>query len=222
MLDHHLQRALVYRLALSPHLRFSELKPDDIENKLFTYHLKKVVSAGFVEKSDDGVYSLTAEGRRLGVHVLERTQALMDRAYSVLFLLVRRKSDGAWLLYRRKSEPLIDQVGFMHLTPTATESTIETAAIGLTQKTGLTAQFTVKANGYFRIYKQEELESFTHFTLLVADDAEGELVQHDEHAEYFWVSEIDLNDANLLQSMPALLECYQAAGTPFVEKIIRS
>ena len=46
MLDHHIQRQIVYQLAFVDSLRFGELKPDDLDNKLFTYHLKKVVSAG--------------------------------------------------------------------------------------------------------------------------------------------------------------------------------
>ena len=85
MLDHHIQRSIVYRLALARRLKFSELKPDILDNKLFTYHLKKVISAGFAIKTADGYYKLTPEGRRLDAHVLDNTEALVDRAYSVLF-----------------------------------------------------------------------------------------------------------------------------------------
>ena len=127
MLDHHFQRSIVYRLALASRLKFSELKPDTLDNKLFTYHLKKVMSAGFIEKDADGYYELTPKGRRLGAHVLDNAEALFDRAYSVLFLAVQRKHDGAWLLYRRKTHPLLGRVGFMHATPNATDAVAKTA-----------------------------------------------------------------------------------------------
>lgn len=220
MLEHHIQRSIVYRLALTPSLKFSELKPDDIENKLFTYHLKKVVAAGLVEKNIDGEYALTPQGRILGVHVLERTEAIADRAYSVLFLVVRRKSDGAWLLYRRGSHPLYGRVGFMHATPNAHESAVETAARVCTERTRLDATFTALGNGFFRVFENNKLESFTNFTLLVCDDAQGELHSSDELAEYFWTDTVEADSTTLLPNMPTLLALYEAGQPFFVEKTL--
>lgn len=220
MLDHHIQRSLVYKLALSSGLRFSELKPADIENKLFDYHLKKVLQAGYVAKQEDGSYALTPEGRRLGVHVLDNVQALVDRAYSVLFLVIRRKTDGAWLLYKRKAHPLMGKIGFMHATPNSSALVTETAHTSCMEKTGLDCEFVPLGSGYFRIFNQDQLESFTHFTLLVCEDAQGELRQKDSLAEYTWFEAIDPEEKNLLPNMPTLLELYQAQKPFFVDKTI--
>lgn len=221
MLDHHLQRSIVYRLALSHDLHFSELKPDTIDNKLFTYHLQKVVSAGFVAKNEQGLYSLTPEGRRLGIRVLANQQAFIDQPESVLFLVVRRKGDGAWLLYKRKTHPLIDKVGFMHCTPNATEETVQTAQKECQEKTGLNCQFSVLGGGFFKVYKGDDLESFTHFSLLVCEDAQGELKADDEYAEYFWESEPDFTDDSMLPNMATLADLYQHGELFFVEKLLR-
>ena len=221
MLDHHIQRAIVYKLALAPSLRFSELKPDTIESKLFTYHLKKVVAAGLVHKTEDGEYELTADGRLYGVHVLENTMALVDRAYSALFLVIRRKQDGAWLLYERKSHPLLGKVGFMHCAPNAYETSLETAARECKEKTGLDCSFTAMGSGFFRIYDGEELESFTNFTLLVCEDARGELDEHDDLADYYWVDNIDQTNSALLPNMTTLIDLYEAGKPFFVEKMIK-
>lgn len=222
MLDHHLQRGIVYRLALEDNLRFGELQPDAIDNKLFNYHLKKVVAAGYVSKSDEGKYHLTAEGRRLGIRVLSNFQTLADRAHSVLFLVIRRKSDGAWLLYTRKIQPLVNRVGFMHCTPSSDESVLDTAATLCKERTGLDCQFTPLGNGYFRIMKGEELESFTHFTLLVCEDATGELEQGNEYSEYFWETEPDFADPAMLPNMQSLVAKYQAGESFFLEQTLQS
>lgn len=206
MLDHHIQRSIVYKLALAPSLRFSELKPDDIESKLFTYHLKKVTSAGLAEKRTDGSYALTPEGRLVGVHVMDNQRGFVDQAYSVLFLAVRRAEDGAWLLYKRRTHPLIGRVGFMHATPNAQEESAETAANELKQLTGLTGTFSVLGGGYFRVFEADKLESFTHFTLLSCSDASGELIANDAHAEYFWETEPDFSDPSMLPNMAILAE----------------
>lgn len=221
MLDHHLQRGIVYRLALEDHLRFSELRPDTIENKLFTYHLKKVVAAGYVLKNEDGRYSLTAEGRRLGIRVLSNFQTLADRAHSVLLLVIRRKSDGAWLLYKRKIQPLVNRVGFMHCTPSADESIFQTASQLCKERTGLDCSFTALGNGYFRIFSGDELESFTHFTLLVCEDAHGDLIQGNEYSEYSWHKAPDFSDASMLPNMPALVKKYTGGGPFFLEETLQ-
>ncbi len=211
MLDHYLQRDIVYRLAFADGLRFSELKPDTIDNKLFTYHLKKVVAAKFVTKADDGSYTLTPEGRRMGVRVLEKQQALLDHAESVLFLVIRRQSDGAWLLYERKTHPLMDRSGFMHTTPNATESILQTAKQSVMEKTGLDCTFEVIGSGMFRVFDGKNLESFTNFTLLACEDARGDLVENDQQARYYWVQNPDFSDKRMLPNMRVLADAYAGA-----------
>lgn len=218
MLDHHLQRNIVYKLAFAPSMRFSELKPDAIENKLFTYHLKKVISSGFVDKNKDGCYELTPEGRRVGLRAVDTRFNLADRAESVLFLAIRRKHDGAWLLYKRTTHPLLGKVGFMHAIPYANETTIETAHRICEQKTGLIGSFRQLGGGFFRVYHQTELESFTHFELLVCEDISGELHPSDELAEYEWYQNPDFSAANMLPNMLILGKLYQANKPFYIEK----
>jgi hypothetical protein len=220
MLDHHVQRTIVYTLAFSPSLRFSELQPDDIDSKLFTYHLKKVISAGLVEKYDDGTYALTPEGRRIGKTILRRDR-FMDQAYSILLLVVRRQSDGAWLLYTRNTHPLIGLTGFMQATPTPLEDITITAARTCTEKTGLVATFRTVSSGYFRVFQAQELESFTHFTLLVSDDADGELTVNDEFGSYEFVADPDFTSDTMLPTALTLSQLAIDRSTPFVEQTFR-
>lgn len=218
MLDHHLQRNIVYRLAFSEGLRFSELKPDEVENKLFAYHLKKVVTAGFVEKDEQGLYRLTPEGRRVGVGAFRTHHMATDRAYSILLLVIRRKSDGAWLLTRRQTHPLFGRSGFMHVAPHAETEAPERARIECLNKTGLEGTFTVSGGGYFRYYDSDELESFTHFTLLKCDDIQGELTQNNELAEYYWQQDPDFGAEGMLPNMSALRDLYESDQLGFIEQ----
>ncbi len=219
MLDHHIQRSIVYRLAFAPDgLRFSQLKPDELESKLFTYHLKKVVAAKYVVKSEDGRYTLTPEGRRMGTRVFDKQLSFADRAESVLFLVVRRKIDGAWLLYKRAVHPLIGQVGFMHAAPKIEMTTPEAANQACRERTGLDADFSVLGSGYFRVFDGDNLESFTHFTLLACEDVVGDLSPTDEKAEYFWETKPDFNSPTMLPNMATLAGLYEAGVLFFVEK----
>lgn len=219
MLDHYIQRNIVYRLAFAPEgLRFSELKPDELESKLFTYHLKKVVAAKFVVKTDAGHYVLTPEGRRLGTRVFEKQLSFADRPDAVLLLVIRRQSNGAWLLYRRSVHPLIGRVGFMHGTPQIECEAAEAARRTCLQKTGLDCQFSVLGSGYFKVFDGDDLESFTNFTLLTCDDAKGELKPIDQLAEYVWELQPNFADQSMLPNMATLAELYQKGQPFFIEK----
>jgi hypothetical protein len=218
MLDHHIQREIVYTLAFSEGLRFSELKPDVLENKAFDYHLKKVIAAGYVIKKADGTYSLTSEGKRVGKGALKKQSRLIDRAYSTLLLAIRRPEDGAWLLVRRKSQPLLGMTGFMNASPIVTQQITETAADICRQQTGLTGTFVPHGHGYFRIYRDGGLESFIHFTLLTCSDIQGELHQNSELVECYWDTDPHWQAPEFLPNMQTLFEMSQAPSGCFVER----
>ena len=218
MLDHHIQRGIVYRLAFSPSLRFSEMQPDGVENKLFDYHLKKVIQAGYVVKNEDGLYELTPEGRRLGERSVAKQLSFADKAESVLILAVRRLEDKAWLLYRRKTHPLLGRVGFMHAIPEHGSTAPEQARKVCMAETGLTADFRVLGAGFFETYDEDELESYVNFTFLVSDNAEGELQQNNEHAEYFWELDPDFTEGRMVPNMKTLGNLHKANELFYIEQ----
>ena len=218
MLDHHIQKEIVYTLAFADRLRFGELKPSHLENKAFDYHLKKVIAAKYVAKNSDGTYSLTSEGKRVGKGALKKQSRLIDRAYSVLLLAIQRPEDGAWLLVKRKSQPLIGLTGFMNAQPIAEEETAQTAAKVCREQTGLSGKFIVHGHGYFRIFRAGDLESFIHFTLLKCTDIRGELHQNSELAEYYWDTDPDFSAPDMLPNMQTLRKMSAAPAGCFVEE----
>jgi hypothetical protein len=217
MLDHHIQKSIVYDLAFAESLRFSDLKPPELENKAFTYHLKKVMKAGLVEKLDDGRYTLTMKGRRVGKGALKKESRLLDRAYSILLLAVRNIEDDAWLLYKRQTQPLLGLVGFMQAQPVAETDARSTAQQTCLEQTGIQAEFAVQGHGYFRVYRKGELESFIHFTLLVGQDPRGELLATAESDGYFWQRTPNFAHPDMLPNMQTLHKMCEVAPESFVE-----
>lgn len=218
MLDHHIQKNIVYTLAFSDGMRFGELKPDELENKAFDYHLKKVIVAGFVVKAADGRYVLTNEGKRVGISAFRAKNDRLDQARSTLLLAVRRADDGAWLMMRRKSQPLIGLRGFMNARPTATQQIVDTAQQVCREETGLTGTFVTHGHGYFRVYHGGSLESFIHFTLLVCNEIQGELHQNSSLAEYYWDTDPDWSAPDMLPNTQTLHKMFEAPAGQFVDQ----
>jgi len=107
---------------------------------------------------------------------------------------------------RRSVEPNRGLIGFVHGEPFAGEPTTATAKARLLAKTGLTAEFTVRASGIITIYKDEVLESFSHCVLLTADNPSGELIAADATGENYWLSTPDFRAAEFIPSMPLLAD----------------
>ena len=214
MLDHHIQRAIVMKLKSAESLSFSDLKPDELDNKLFTYHLKIAIREGFVEKTDVGTYKLTSAGKKLWKRMSDSPEKISERAYSVLFLIIRDSTDR-WLLYRRKTHPVLGKTAFMHATPHADMSIPESATYDTKAKTGLRCSFKVIGSGFFRTYDSEQLVNFTNFTLLLSTDPQGTLTQQDEFADYFWAEDPDFSSPDMLPNMQILYEYYSKGSYPF-------
>ncbi len=214
MLDHHIQREIHHRLSHTKSLRFSELQPEGIENKLFDYHLKKTLSSGLIEKNDDGSYSLSATGRRIGPETLKDVKTAVDKAYSLL-LIAMRHPDGTWLLLRRTTFPQIDKVGFLQVKPVAGRPVLDQATeyllgLGISSPT-----VHVHAHGYLTaLDPQEAVESFVHFTLLRAEYA---ALPPQLPEGYTWVKQSDFKSHDMLASTNVLLKLLEAPAGGFVD-----
>lgn len=217
MLDHHIQRAIVYKLAFAEALRFSDLLPRDIENKVFNYHLKKVISSGYVVKNQDKLYELTPAGQLIW-RMSQKKSNHLDRAYSTLLLAMQREEDGAWLLYKRLTHPLLGRTGFMHAKPSPDSTAPELAAQVLREQTGLLGKFVIHGHGYFRVFRGGVVEGFTHFTLLRCTEIQGVLTQNSELAEYYWDTDPDFSAPDMLPNMQTLYKMLQAPAGLFVEQ----
>jgi len=216
MLNHHIQKGIIYRLALESPLRFTDLKPDEIDNKLFSYHLKLVIKSGLVTKNSDSLYALTSEGKTLGVHVYSDVSDAFKRARSIILLAVRR--EDSWLMYRRNNEPLRGFVGFMHCEPEAGIKLESRATNYLKETCSLRASFDVVGSGITSTFNKEKIESYVNFSVLLANSSEGEISADDPYASYFWVKDSELSKVILLPNMTSILELLSTGETFFIDE----
>lgn len=111
MLEHHIQKDIVDRLSTAKVLRFSELKPKELEANLFMYHLKRLIKDSYVAKTING-YELTTKGLTY-VDGLTLTNGTPRQQAKLICILALQNQDGRWLLGRRKYQPYIGQLMFL-------------------------------------------------------------------------------------------------------------
>jgi ADP-ribose pyrophosphatase YjhB (NUDIX family) len=111
MIDHYLQQDIINKLSRAETCRFSELKPKELESNLFMYHLKQLITAGYVKKVPSG-YQLGAAGLTY-VDMLSRTNSKPRKQPKLVSILAVRNSEGEYLLARRLLQPYIDKHMFL-------------------------------------------------------------------------------------------------------------
>ena len=131
---HNIQRQILQKLIQGKH-RFSELQPVGVENNLFQYHLRKLIGAKVVSKSDEG-YDLTPLGYQLSQQWSTDLQKVRLQPTVVVMLLIRNASSELLALERDK-EPFLGKIsppfGKLHYG----ESLQSAAVRELYEKTGL-------------------------------------------------------------------------------------
>lgn len=202
-LMHHIQKDILEKLVKTPSARFSELRPKELDGNIFTYHLRQLIAERYVSKNEDGSYYLTHKGKLAGINIQLSAMDSLKQAHSVLFMAAINDK-GEWLLRKRLVQPAYGQAGFIHYEPTAGEPIETTAKKALKIRSGLEADFNVKGTGYISLTSNAELESYIHFTLLVAENVKGHMIQGSPTGENFWYTG-DFTEDYMIPSMKDLV-----------------
>lgn len=153
---HHLQRKILHRLYEKENGKFSDLKPEIIENNVFDYHLKQLIAQKLVIKNQDGFYELSPGG--LGY--VDRLSGEYDQEFlqaKIITIIELLLPDGRELLYRRKHQPYLGMVGLLSGKVYLNEDIKEAASRELKEKSGLSqVKLVHRADAYISIFKENE------------------------------------------------------------------
>jgi ADP-ribose pyrophosphatase YjhB (NUDIX family) len=158
---HHIQRSIILSLARTSPLRFSDLQPPRVPNNTFTYHLKKLISGGYVEVTKAG-YIPTRKALKLVTY--GSTDSNRARTPGTITMLYVENEHGEILLLNRNRKPFQGWYGipggWIHLGETADVA----AQRELTEKTTLVADSGLKAAGVLELqYVEPETDDiFLH------------------------------------------------------------
>lgn len=155
MIEHHIQKDILLRLSKAAELRFSELKPDDLESNAFMYHLKQLQAQKLVDKTPHG-YRLSDDGLAY-IDGFSFNTLKLRKQPKVVGILAIRNEKGEWLVARRKYQPYIYQYmlpsGKQHLG----EGAAEHVDRELREKLHMSVPLVRRGMADIRIYRGDKL-----------------------------------------------------------------
>ncbi len=200
---HIVQRKILFDLLFSDSLRYTDIKPLDMDSTQFMFHLKQLKSKGFVVKNPSGVYKLTEVGKEFA-NKLDITSLTFfpQTKVTTVFCCVRLNGKHTeYLLYQRLKNPYYECYGF----PTQKVlwgETIESAAVkGLYEETGLKPSSTLTpfAIRHYRVYDKDKvlLEDKLMHGFIIPDPI-GDLISNIE-GDFFWADDAKIKTLSKTQ-----------------------
>jgi ADP-ribose pyrophosphatase YjhB (NUDIX family) len=168
---HEIQKYILHKLMFAKDARYSELKPEDVEGNLFSYHMNILKKEGQIE-THAGKYRLTAGGKRHAIRLSSST--LVPRIQPTIVTMVVLKHKGKYLLHKRTRLPFIGKIGFPYGKIHLEERVKEAAERELLEKAGLKADLKHCGDVYLTIHNETELVSHMLCHVFSGSKIEGE------------------------------------------------
>jgi ADP-ribose pyrophosphatase YjhB (NUDIX family)/predicted transcriptional regulator len=194
---HKAQLSILRSLRHAPLVRYSELmKPTGLESDVFKFHLRKLLSQGYIHKLATGLYELTPSGKEFANN-LDKTQRKVQKQpkLSIAIIAKHEVDEGVtYLFQQRLRSPYHGFWGLIGGPARWGESFEAVAWRELLKQTGLSADFTIR--GFYRQSDYDRTsDALLEDKLFVALDAvniQGELSNDWPHGNNAWMSVRDL------------------------------
>jgi ADP-ribose pyrophosphatase YjhB (NUDIX family)/predicted transcriptional regulator len=190
---HEAQITILHNLLFVPQAGFSELqKATNLSSDHFSFHIKKLVEEGYVEKMDKG-YRLTQKGKEYANRMDTDDKTIERQPKVSVAITVERqneKGEREFLFQQRKKNPYYDFWGRVGGKVRWGESVIEAADRELKEETGLEADFEYRLLYHKRDFSKStgQLLEDKIFLCVYATDYRGELKEEFEGGVNRWMT----------------------------------
>jgi 8-oxo-dGTP pyrophosphatase MutT (NUDIX family) len=208
---HFIQRKILSDLLFGNQLKYSQLKPTDMEGSQFTFHINKLIDAGLVSKSDNQ-YILTAKGKNIAnTFDIDSKNPGKQAKHSVVFCAFDRNDKT--LIYTRKKNPFYNHQGYPTGKVMYGESILETAERELHEETGLSGKAKLIGIRHYRVYypTRNNLVEDKVMYICRIDNPTGELVSNAE-GEFEWINREKINET-VTNPLPEFKEIFEMMST---------
>ncbi len=189
---HDYQKELIKKLTLRPGVRFNDLIIEGLESEHMNYHLKQLVSYGFVVKINSK-YDLTDSGKDYSNLIDSETELLEKQPkISIVIRGVRKNKSGEieHLLTKRLRQPYFGKTGRITGKVRFGETLSQTAERELYEEAGLKAKILILEEIYRKMRKRKNGEWIQDviFHIFLAKEFSGKLVEKTPFQENFWIT----------------------------------
>lgn len=194
---HEAQAFVLRELLFKREARFSELNILKLSTDHFTFHIKSLVDAGLIEKTEKG-YQLTTVGKEFANRFdTDPKNVSIEKQAKIGVLLCGVKKEAKtvqYLIQQRLKEPYFGYFGFATGKLRKGETLFEGSEREFLEETGLSGKFTLLGIKHKMDYsKEKELLEDKFFFVFRVDETKGKLLKTFEGGKNIWMVEKEIN-----------------------------
>ena len=214
---HPAQTKILRELLFTPKARFSRLNTAGLTTDHFSFHLKRLVSEGLIEKTE-GRYRLTLTGKEFAGRLDTETATLEKQAK--IDVLVGAIKDNKFLVQQRLKEPYYGFHGFITGKIRRGETVFEAASRELLEETCFTAKLILAGVKHKMDYDKEKgLLDDKFFFVIRAENPKGKLKEKFEGGRNFWAAEKEIASLSpLFDGMKETIKILKSKNLVFLER----
>lgn len=193
---HKVQTSILRALLFVPSAGFAALqKTTDLTSDHFTFHVKKLIEAGLVEKTE-AKYTLTPLGKEYA-NRMDTDENEIEKQPKVSVALIVERQNGIcreFIVQQRLKQPYYGFYGRLGGKVRWGESFEEAASRELLEETGLTGTFTFSHIFHKKDYRKSDNKLLEDkvFVVMYCTDAHGEMMEQFEGGKNFWMTQEEL------------------------------
>jgi ADP-ribose pyrophosphatase YjhB (NUDIX family) len=218
---HPIQVHVLSTLLLNERARFSALNPGNVTNDHFTFHLRQLQKAEFIEKDAESRYRLTQAGKEFANRLAPEDAAPTRQAKIGVNVVAVRKRAGRteYLVQRRLKHPYFGFYGFITDPIRWGETVTEAAERELLRETGLRATFRVVGVEHRLDYLSDgALQEDKFFYVVAAEQVAGELRQPEYGGHNEWMTLAQIKKLpKQFQGLEETIKAVRSPGVNFTE-----
>ncbi len=171
-------------------LRFAEINTRGFPSDQFSYHLRQLIKRGLVDKSDQGIYSLSVDGRTQAILLDSKSDRFIDQGFIACRIILARNQKGRrqYLMQRRTKVPYQGYLSEPGGKIVLGEDVLAAAERNMLAETGLMCHMELRGMMHLKDKYLGRIVQDKFFFVLRATEPRGELLPKGETGENRWMS----------------------------------
>lgn len=216
---HEVQTVILRELLFAPAARYAILrKKTGLDSDYFKFHIARLVEVGYIEKTSDGSYKLTSQGKEYA-NKIDTDQNVIERQPKSAVIIVLKDGERV-LVQERLKHPYFGFWGYPGGKIRWGETILEAAARELDEETGLRADMTYRGvyHEHVRSAESGEILEDKIFHVVGAEKPAGKLKTDFEGGRNAWLSLTELSKIDKKYTSTDIETSLGLGEESFVEK----
>lgn len=215
---HWIQKHILRQLAVNDTLRYTDLKPDNVEGNLFMYHLNQLVNDDLINKNDKK-YQLSTTGKKY-VSSMSLKSGSTRRQPRIVVMFIAQNKNGEYLLFKWKRQPYLNLISFPFGKIHYGCSVLDLANKELEWKSGLKDKIEYSGDIYVQTIKGNETIDHYLAHIFRVTDISGKIQSDGIQGKSFWSRIEDFEDNEFIPGFKELIHIIETKKSPCFEEII--